>query len=134
MKLNSIYKGMIQAKFNEKASNVIYGEILIIAAHMGFYYNSWYIFAGMFIGLIICMSIPVIKILMSLVFSSIWALIGATIVSTFQGIDLSNPSNFLEFFDFFSSVFTTPASQVIGGFIFFIGVSVHLDAIKWNRD
>jgi len=64
MSVGSTRKGVIQAKFNEDASNIIYGEVFIPSSVIGLYYSNWYIFGGMIIGLIVCMFVPVINILM----------------------------------------------------------------------
>ena len=122
MSIGSTRKGITQAKFNEDTSNIIYVEFLIISGALGFHYSDWYVFGGMFIGVIVCMFIPVINILIGIVLSTLWALIGAIIVSSFQDIDIPDPSNFLRLLGL---VFTTPASQVVGGFLFISGLGLH---------
>jgi len=131
MSKGSVRKGVTQAKFNEDASNIIYGEILILSGIVGFFYSDWYIFGGMLVGLILGMLIPVINILLSLCLSILWALIGAGIVCAFQEIDIPEP-NFS--FDFLSRLFSTPASQIIGGIFFLSGLGLHLGTVEWTRD
>ena len=131
MSIGSTRKGFTQAKFNDEASNVIFGEIFILSGAVGFYYSDWYIFGGMIIGLIVCMFIPVINIIMGVVLSCLWAITGATVVCFFQDVNIPDPSNFI---GVFSTVFSTPASQVIGGILFLSGLGLHLGAIEWTRD
>ena len=131
MSVGSTRKGVTQAKFNEEASNFIFGEIFILSGIVGFYYSNWYIFGGMIIGLIVCMFIPVINILMGIVLSTVWALIGATVVCFLQDIDIPDPSNFL---GFLGSVLTNSASQVIAGIVFLCSLGLHFHAIEWIRD
>lgn len=131
MSIASTRKGFTQAKFNEDASNVIFGEIFIISAAIGFYFSSWYIFGGLIIGLIVCMLIPVINIIMGVVLSFLWAVMGASMICFFQDVNLGDPTNFLAFL---GSVFSTSASQVVGALLFLSGIGLHLGAIEWTRD
>jgi len=131
MSIGSTRKGFTQAKFNDDASNIIFGEIFILSGAIGFYYSDWYIFGGMFIGLILCMFIPVINITMSVVLSCLWAIIGAIAVCFFQDEYIADPFNFLEIL---GTLFSTGASQVIGGILFLCGLGLHLGAIEWTRD
>ena len=131
MGVGATRKGFTQAKFNEEASNLIFGEIFILSGAVGFYYSDWYIFGGMIIGLIVCMFIPVINIIMGVILSFLWAIAGATGACFFQDVHISEPSNVIEIL---STVFSTPASQVIGGILFLSGLGLHLGAIEWTRD
>ena len=131
MSVGATRKGFTQAKFNEDAVNIIFGEILILSCSAGFYYSSWYVFGGMVIGLIVCMYIPVINIIMGLGLSCLWAIMGATVVCFFQDVQISDITDFI---GFLTTVFSTPASQVIGGILFLSGLGAHLGAIEWARD
>ena len=131
MSVGSTRKGFTQAKFNDDAVNIIIGEIFVLSCAAGFYYSSWYVFGGMVIGLMVCMYVPVINIIMGLVLSCLWAITGATVVCFFQDVKISDISDFI---GFLTTVFSTPASQVIGGILFLSGLGAHLGAIEWARD
>jgi hypothetical protein len=131
MAVGSVRKGVTQAKFNKDASNIIYGEIIILSGVVGYYYSDWYIFGGMLIGLMICMLIPVINVLLGLCLSVLWALIGAAIACFFQDINIQHP---IDIFEFLGRLFSTPASQIIGGILFLSGLGLHLGTIEWAKD
>jgi len=98
MVVGSVRKGVSQAKFNEDAANVIYGEVLIFSAVMGLSFSNWYVFGAMIIGMIICIHIPIVNIIMSLFLSFLWAVIGAVITRAFQDVnfdDVTGPWGFL---------------------------------------
>jgi len=90
MSVSSVRKSVSQAKFNEDASNVIYGEIIIISGIIGFSFNSWYVFGSMIISMCICLHIPIVNIIMSLLLSFLWAPVGGVITRAFQGVDFDN--------------------------------------------
>lgn len=131
MGVGATRKGVTQARFNDEAANIIFGEIFILSVVVGIYFNNWYIFGGMIIGFVVCMFIPVINILMGIVLSTSWALIGAAVVCFLKDIDIPDPSNALEFLDL---VLNNPASQVVAGIIFLSSLGAHLSTIEWIRD
>ena len=131
MEVGSTRKGITQAKFNENASNIIFGEIVILSGVVGYYYSDWYIFGGMLVGLIICLYIPIINIFVGFFLSILWALIGAAITCYFKDINLQYSSDSLELL---GRLFSTPATQVIGGICFLSGLGLHLGTIEWTRD
>ena len=130
MSAGSTRKGFTQAKFNEDLSNLIYGEITILSAVAGFYFSSWYIFGGMVVGLIVCLLIPVVNIITGVILSCLWAIVGATLVAAFQQPDIEVSSSL----QYLIAIFSTPASQIIGGSLFLFGLGAHLGAIEWTRD
>ena len=131
MGVGTTRKGVTQARFNDEASNIIFSEIFILSVVVGIYFNSWYIFGGTIIGFMVCMFIPVINILMGILLSTLWALIGARVVCFLKDIDIPDPSNTLEFL---GSVLNNPASQVVAGIIFLSSLGAHLSTIEWIRD
>ena len=131
MGVGATRKGVTQARFNDEAANIIFGEIFILSVVVGIYFDNWYIFGGMIIGFVVCMFIPVINILMGIVLSTSWALIGAAVVCFLKDIDIPDPSNALEFLDL---VLNNPASQVVAGIIFLSSLGLHLSTIEWIRD
>jgi hypothetical protein len=136
MSVGSVRKGITQAKFNEDASSIIHGEILILSVIFGVIFSSWYVFGAMLLGMIICLFIPIINILMGVCFSVLWALISAVIASYFQDINLDDVTVIWDIFTVIgiSTIFSTPASQIVGSLFFLSGLGLHLGAIEWTRD
>ena len=58
MTIGNTRKGFTQAQFNDSASSLLMGEIVVISALLGWANSSWYVFGGLFIGLIILFFIP----------------------------------------------------------------------------
>jgi len=127
----STRKGVSQAKFNEDASNFIFGEITILSVVIGLYFSSWYIFGIILIGLIISMFVPVIRFFTGIIISIFSAVISAVVICFLQDIDIPDPYNFLTFLN---SVFDNPASKVVGGIIFIISLGLHFATLEWTRD
>ena len=137
MAVGSTRKGVTQAKFNDDASNFVFAEIGILSGVVGYYYSDWYIFGGMLVGLIICLYIPIINIFMGLGLSVLWALVGAAITCFFQDINIQNPTDIFDLtdiYEFLAVLFSTPASQIIGGILFLSSLGMHLATIEWTRD
>ena len=76
--------------------------------------------------------IPVINIVLAIVFSLLWAVIGAGIVCYFQDINLNLETNIS--IDLVTVLFSTPASQIVGGILFLSGLGMHMAGIEWVRD
>ena len=132
MSIGNTRKGFTQATFNEDASNFLIGEILIASIVGGAFFESWYVFGGVLLGLMILFLIPVINIVLAVVFSLLWAVIGAGIVCYFQDISLNLETNIS--IDLVILLFSTPASQIIGVILFLSGLGMHLAGIEWARD
>ena len=66
-----------QERKDEKTAKDFIGyisiEIIIISAILGLYFQSWGVFGGCFIGLLICYFIPYVGAVLSIVFSVLWA-------------------------------------------------------------
>jgi hypothetical protein len=132
MSIGNTRKGFTQATFNEDASNFLIGEILIASIVGGAFFESWYIFGGMLVGLLILFVIPLINIILSIFFSLLWAVIGAGIVCFYQDINLNLETNIS--IDLVTVLFSTPASQILGGILFLSGLGMHMAGIEWVRD
>jgi hypothetical protein len=112
MGTSNVRKGITQAHFNEQQLGIIAIEIFIIASFTGWQYKDWYVFGGVFLGLIIAMYIPIINILLALVLSIGWGGIGY----------------------FLGNLLSQDAAYVIGGLALLAGLGVHIAAIEWVRD
>jgi len=132
MSIGNTRKGFTQATFNDEASNFLIGEILIASIVGGVFFESWYVFGGMLVGLIILFIIPVINIILSIVFSLFWAVTGAWIACYYQDINLNLETKIS--IDLVTLLFSTPASQIVGGLLFLCGLGMHMAGIEWVRD
>ncbi len=131
MSIGNTRKGFTQAQFNDSASSLLMGEIVVISALLGWANSSWYVFGGLFIGLIILFFIPVINIILTIIFSVAWAFIGAAICCYFEDVSLSDTSS-LD--DLFLTLFSVPSSQVVGAILLLISLGIHFAGIEWIRD
>ena len=108
----NVRKGMTNARFNEKNSGILFGEIAIVAIIAGFMYHSWWVFGGVLLGLIIGIIIPGVAIFVAIGFSIAWGFIGYTI----------------------GSMFSNEASIVLAIIGFLAGLGLHLSGIEWAQD
>ena len=131
MSIGNTRKGFTQAQFNDSASSLLMGEIVVISALLGWANSSWYVFGGLFIGLIILFFIPVINIILTIIFSVAWAIIGAGICCYFEDVSLSDTSSPG---DLFLTLFSVPSSQVVGAILLLISLGLHFAGIEWIRD
>jgi hypothetical protein len=142
MSTGNVRKGNTQARFNEKISNVFFGEIGVISIIFGLGFESWYVFGGVLFGLIVVFMIPRLNIFVSVLFSIGWALIVSVIACAANDVELgayverleTDYANFGFWFDLVLQLFSVPASQVGGAIAFFVGLGVHLSGIEWVRD
>lgn len=102
-----------QAKLNESLSTPFIIQIIIIAIALGVYQESWIVFFGTLIGLIIAIQIPVL--------GKILALILAILIGYFSYI-------------FGAAIWGDNAGYVIGGIAFFTSLGVNLSGIDYLKD
>ena len=55
---SSVRKGITDAKFNEGASDFVFGESIILSISAGWAAHSWWCFGGVFLGLLIIIHVP----------------------------------------------------------------------------
>ena len=67
---------MTNARFNEKMSNVLAGEVLIVSIALGIANSSWWWFGGTLLGFIILASLPLASTLLCYAFGIVWGVIG----------------------------------------------------------
>ncbi|OQC14413.1 MAG: hypothetical protein BWX72_01374 [Firmicutes bacterium ADurb.Bin080] len=108
----NVRRGMTNARFNEKNSGILFGEIAIVAIITGFIYHSWWVFGGVLLALIIGIVIPGVAIFVAIGFSIVWGFIGYAI----------------------GSYFSSEASIVLAAIGFLAGLGLHLSAIEWVQD
>ena len=133
MSSGDVRKGITQAKFNEEAANLIYGEIALVSIVGGLYFQSWYVFGGLFIGLIFGFLIRGLNIILAITFSILWSLIAAVVVDAFvrdDSIDIEK----MEWWELIIQFYSTSASQVIGGLVLLSSLGWHFASVEWSRD
>ena len=152
MSIGNVRKGVTQSSFNEGAANAVIVEIILLSSALGYFFGNWYVFGGLLIGLGIAFMIPILNIILALIFSLSWGIIGSIIGKPFQNLEsikdvsidlilssfsiLTSQIKSIEdvSIDLILSLFSTPASQVLGGFLFLSGLGLHLAFIEYERD
>ena len=137
MGVGTTRKGVTQAKFNEDAANFIFFEITLISGVVGYFLSNWYIFGGMLVGLICLMVIPLINIILAIVLSVVWSIIGAGLACFFQDVAFylpQHPTVLPDVLETLIVLFSIPAAQITGGIMFLSALGLHLGAIEWVRD
>ena len=130
MSIGNVRKGVTQSSFNEGAANAVIVEIILLSSALGYFFGNWYVFGGLLIGLGIAFMIPILNIILALIFALSWGVIGATLGKPFQNLESIKDVSI----DLILSLFSTPASQVLGGFLFLSGLGLHLSFIEYERD
>ena len=74
--------------------------------------------------------IPILNIILALIFALSWGIIGAIIIKFFQSLESIKDVSI----DLILSLFSTPASQVVGVILFLSGLGLHLSFIEYERD
>jgi hypothetical protein len=110
---NEVRKGITQARFNEDASNMLFGEIFLVSIVCGFYWSSWWVFGLISIGLVISLMIKPLAIILAILLSIGWAIIG-------YGIGV--------FFD------SSSGSIVLAILGLLAGLGAHISALTWVED
>ena len=145
MSSGNVRKGMTQAKFNEENVNIVYGEIAILSIILGLVFQSWYLGGGVFLGLMIGLTLPYVCLILAVSFSIIWSILAAGIASSFYGLDVdtslnqldTNASLFAQIISYLKiifSLYSTGAGLVVGIIIFLSSFGIHLSAIEYSKD
>lgn len=113
MSHENVRKGITNANFNQEQSGILFGEIFLIAGGLGLYTESWWVFGGLFIGLIIGLFIPFVAIPLMILLSLCWGAIGFGIGTLFG---------------------STAAAAVLGIIGLLAGAGVHMAALEWTKD
>ncbi|MBW1650642.1 MAG: hypothetical protein JRJ44_08230 [Deltaproteobacteria bacterium] len=113
MEYQNVRKGITNAKFNEENSKILFGEIAIISILVGVGAQSWWWGGGIFLGLIVTLSIKPLAFVLMLLFSISWGVVGYGIGNLFGSIG---------------------AMVVLAILGFLIGAGVHFSALEWSED
>ena len=84
MSSGDVRKGITQANFNEEAFNIVFWEIIIASGLCGLFFQSWYVFGGIFLGLLVGFFIPGVGIMLAVVFSAGWSLQIANLLTGYR--------------------------------------------------
>ena len=110
----SVRRGIVDAEFNSSAWGILTVEITIVAIVVGLHYQSWWVGGGIFIGAIVLPAISKwLGIILSLVLSIVWGLIGFAIGSLFENVG---------------------AEVICAAIAFLSGLGVHLGAMQHGQD
>lgn len=111
--IDEVRSGIVQEKYHSNNWGILSVEILLLAIGLGMAYRSWYVFGGVFFGLIILFSIPIISGILSILFSISWGFCGWNIGKMFNSLE---------------------ASVVLGAISFCFGLAVHSSALVFLSD
>lgn len=113
MSLKDVRRGNTQAAFNDSAMNWLSFEILFISIAVGFITQSWWVFGGLLIGMMIITWIRKLAIILCILLSLSWS-VGVFII----GLNLGGYGA--------AFVLSILALLITGGF--------HIGAIEWIDD
>ena len=114
MSSKSVRQGIVDAEFNSGAFGVLAIEITIVAVALGFYFKSWWVGGGVWLGAIMLSAVSKwFGIFLALVLSIVWGLIGFAIGTMFEN---------------------TGAEVVCAALGFLIGLGTHLGAMQYGQD
>lgn len=103
----------IDSNYDEINIKILLFEIFIIAIVAGFYYQSWWLFGGIVVGLFIALNIRILAIIINIIFSLGWAFIGFAIGTYTSSLTAS---------------IIIAIIGLIGGLVF------HKSGIKWAKN
>lgn len=78
-----------QAEWDGKVSSIFFLEILIIPILLGLYFKSWYVGFWSYLILLVIMPIKIITLLLCIIFTAMWGLVGWYIGYSIDGIHAS---------------------------------------------
>ncbi|HGA6477148.1 TPA: hypothetical protein ACIS76_000480 [Salmonella enterica subsp. enterica serovar Saintpaul] len=113
MSSQDVRRGITNAHFNEQHSNILFGEVFLIAIVAGLVTKSWWVGGGTLAAFIIGLQFSFIAIPLLFILSLVWGAIGYGIGTLFE---------------------SSGASWVIGIFAFLCGLGVHLAGLQWMKD
>ncbi|KFN07239.1 MULTISPECIES: hypothetical protein [Paenibacillus] len=108
-----VRRGVTQAKFNDTASNWLYGEIFVISVAIIIFTGSWVLFGISLIGMIVLTVIRRLAVVLMVLLSLFWAIIGGVIGLHLGGI---------------------AAAIVIGVIALLVTGGLHIRALEWIDD
>ncbi len=123
-------KGYTQAIFNLETGKLFAAELILAAIAIGVYFTSWYGFGAALLTLSIFSYLRSTGFILAIVLSCLWSALAAANACIFQGVNFFQES----FVQSALTLFSTPASCMLGIIFFVIGLQFHLTGIEWARD
>lgn len=110
---NSVRIGVNQAHENYRNSNILIGEIFIIAIALGLHYQSWWILGGVLFGFFVAMRIPYLGSGILFLLSLFWGITGWNLGGVFESL----------------------GAQIVLGFMALsAGLFIHFSGRQWFKD
>jgi hypothetical protein len=110
---DDVRKGMTNATFNEKNSDFLASELMILSIICGVFWQSWWVFGAVLFELIICLQIKKLALILCFVLSILWAVVGYFIGTFFDSLG---------------------ASVVLALLSLAASLSAHFSALQWFED
>lgn len=110
---NDVRKGITNAKFNEENSTILFSQITLLSIGLGIYFKSWWVFGGTILGFLIGLNIKPLAVIICILLSVGWGLVG-------YGIGLLFESN--------------PASIVLAIIGLLSGLGTNFSGLQWVED
>lgn len=105
-----------QYELTSSASNIMYFEILVTSIYVFIHFASWYVLVGTFIGLIVCVRLPIIGHIILGGYVLLWGYAGYYIGS----VVIKGHS--------------TEAGIALAALGLFFGFNIHSNAWAWLKD
>lgn len=109
---DEVRRGITNARINEDNANIVFAELFFIVAAIGFYTQSWIWFGAAFVCSLIIVFIPILNMLLMLILSICWGVIGYSV----------------------GTLFSTSASVILAIIAFIIGCGIHFSALTYIND
>ena len=113
MNHQDVRKGITNARFNEKNSGILFTEISIVSIAIGFSTSSWILFGVSLLGLILILQIKTLALILCIIFSIMWAVIGYYVGEMISG---------------------TNAAIVLAIIGLLAGLGANISALEWVKD
>lgn len=136
MTTQNVRRGVTNARFNENAFAYIAIEILLFSIIVGAAFSSWWIFGGIFVGSVLCIYLPIVNWVFSVVASLFWCVFWGAIVCLFSGCDISfgDASTIWEHVDNIIGIFHHSGPLIVGLIAFLASLGLHIAAIEYGKD
>lgn len=86
-----------QADFNKRHSGLIFIETIVLAGYIGVRYQSWWVFCGLFVCLIVFLRLPAVRFALNFLFSALWAYAVFSLFNHYSGVSLAAVASLIAF-------------------------------------
>jgi hypothetical protein len=112
MSTGDVRRGITQARYNEEQANAFYKEVLFLSIISGVFLQSWFVFLGALIFLLVGIHVPLLGTIIIWGLSLAWGVGGYAL----------------------GSIFNDEASIVLGIIAFVCSLGVHYSAKEYGAD